>query len=597
MPIAMQNKIREWVEKYRLPKEANPSNATHLCLANAKYAIPREKEREWLRLYAMELEQNPRSLFIVEHRTAIFRMHFDLDIIQPTEASEDDIITFVRLFCGVFRSFYPDTPADDKSFTCIVLSAPTIPKKGVLRPNDIVSDMVIKSGFHLIWPYLRVSQDQALQLREACVAASNQYLPAREPPMNSYSDMIDEAVLLKNGFRMMGSDKRAKCDACKGSGNNLQFGGACTKCAGEGKFDERRVYLPKMIIGSNGEKDTVRFNIINDPDNLVKCVRLCSIRSCYDLPTPGFKPPPLAPPSASLDKLRRERKKQRKNNNNNSVSSSASVVPGSSADSGFESAYQIGINTHLARLIEEFIQNRMGEQWSELKVKGLFLKRSDSCCLVKVDGIGASYCSNVNRAHSSSTIYFVINTSGISQRCYSKKEGVAGSLPCRKYKGVPVPLSAVLYQSLFNDHSNDQQRSEITKRMMKGHVFENKLQHLHSAQQMAAEVRAEREKECANERELINNLSGHKRAQERICESIRKKSKKCKSAADQPHPILSDMTCKEVESLGLLDLCNLDREHVENAKKIARQVREECFNGAVPLVESKGGKKTKKKKL
>jgi hypothetical protein len=60
---------------------------------------------------------------------------------------------------------------------------------------------------------------------------------------------------------------------------------------------------------------------------------------------------------------------------------------------------------------------------------------------------------NVNRQHTSSNIYFQITPTGITQRCYCKKETIDGRLHglCKEYASKEVPLTSTMKKTLFGN--------------------------------------------------------------------------------------------------------------------------------------------------
>jgi len=573
-----------------MPKETPAAQATHFSYAGAKYEIPDALHLEWLKMYAAELERNTHSLYLIERRTPVFRMHFDLDILQMEEATPEDALTYARLFSGVFRSFYPTVAANCRTFVCIILGAPSKPARGWLRADDVEADIVVKTGFHLIWPWLCVSQEQSLRLRESCVVAATKHLPPRVPPMNPYADVIDESVLLTNGLRMVGSDKCAACKDCKGSGKNVRFGGDCADCAGARFLSENRRYMPVLVMDENGESNAAQLASITQPENLYDCVRLCSIRSSHKKAKKGYKPPPLAPPSTAVANLKAEQQRQR---NRRPVTSDDREFRDDKASNGqLSDAEEISPGTLLFCMMQEFIQTRTGSQWADLEMKKFFLQKKSNRYLAKVKGMGASYCTNVNRAHGSSTIYFVVEPAGVSQRCYSKKEGL-GDVPCKKYKGPLVELTAALRQALFAPP--EAEPTDVVAKVAKGHIFEKELYGLHAAQKLASASRARKMREFEKERDLAASVQEQKEATDRVSESMQKKPRKRKAASDKPHPILSDLTCKEVDGLRCSDLIKRDRKHIEDVQLVAQLVRNECFNGRAPPASIKPVKRRAKK--
>lgn len=413
----MSEALREFLRPYRIGKAEKGAVSTHYSMAGGKFHIPDEQHTRWLKLYAAEWARRNGSLFIVELRTPVFRMHFDIDMVQHTEPSDTELHDLARFFSGVFKTFYPDVQLDPRTFLCIVLKAPSMQKKS----GDV---MLTKTGVHMIWPWLHVDKEQALRMRESCVAAAVRILPPRLPPLNDYNDVIDKCVLEGNGLRMVGSDKCTRCEECGAKGKEAGYEGVCLACAGCGFIPSYRIYVPVLVVDGEGNLDAERLAAIQNGEDRYPCVKFCSVRSSHTAPTKGFTPPPLAPPSSRSDAPKSGKKTKVAEGAGNEVANSSTVFT----------------------VIQEFVQ-RTGPQWAHLQVTKV-LRRKEGAMLIKVEGEGSSYCTNVHRAHTSSTIYFVLRPNGLSQRCYSKKDGTA-AVPCRDYHGPLIELPVLLRTALF----------------------------------------------------------------------------------------------------------------------------------------------------
>ena len=248
----MVTEFETWLGRYRV---GDSTTCTHFSYAGGKYFIPTDDNDAWLRKYAEILQRTSQLgenavVFLIEKKTPVFRMHFDLDIIQATAMTKAVVADHVRLFCTVFKKYYKqeqeqDQPGEnattlaDNTFVCYVLNAKSTPRRGYGENQP----MGVKTGIHLIWPYLLVNQERALHLREACIYAAIEAFGKRSPPKNPYADMIDESVLLKNGLRMVGSDKKVACEECKEVPP-----ASCRSCQNTKRVNENRVYSPYFVI-------------------------------------------------------------------------------------------------------------------------------------------------------------------------------------------------------------------------------------------------------------------------------------------------------------------------------------------------------------
>ena len=92
------------------------------------------------------------------------------------------------------------------------------------------------------------------------------------------------------------------------------------------------------------------------------------------------------------------------------------------------------------------------QEWEDIKI--LYVRKSpnENVYIINVDTKYAKFCQNVQRFHHSSNIFFVLNSYGISQRCFSQNNFVDQTLEmkCKNFRGIPFAYQQV-YLSLFND--------------------------------------------------------------------------------------------------------------------------------------------------
>jgi hypothetical protein len=442
----MADPLKLFLNRHRVKSEEGKKEdavLTHYSLVGGKFNIPPEQHAEWLRLYADHLQRGREPLFFIELRTPIFRMHFDVDFIQPTVPTLSDIVTLVDLASKTMRRFYPDTSTPDyeKRFKAIVLKSPTM-VKGHYDNDGLLTEPIelLKTGFHVIWPFLLVTQNQALTLRESCVVDMVQQLPPRTAPSNSYEDVIDECVLTNNGLRMVGSDKAKTCPLCGGKDKE------CMVCRPlYGKVAENRVYQPYCFVDEHGCLNESGLSVLSQQEDRYACVRLCSIRCFVTEPTEGYVVPLLAPVK-TVDSALKERRR--------------ALTVKAKADKG-KTAYEEGVKwlsdaSEIAResavfaQTQQFLQGRMGQrEWANVMIKRFLFSASKGQYFIKVWGEGSNWCSNVQRLHSSSTIYFVINRVGVSQRCFCKKKNPDVATFCSAYASPPILLCKLLSNVLF----------------------------------------------------------------------------------------------------------------------------------------------------
>jgi len=259
----------------------------------------------------------------------------------------------------------------------------------------------IKSGFHLIWPKIWITVQKAIELRLKIITKLLEEYGERDSH-NKWEDVVDLAIYKDNGLRMVGCRKIAKCK-CGNSGNS-----ECGYCNGTGKVDEGRVYRPISVLGNVQDKKEYLHKLQIDYYLLLLDTSIYNYTGIEE--SVIIKPLPLSIPV-------------KKNN---------SKLKGTITE-----------NTK----IENLIRRTFKQNYSKVNV--LKVTKNDSFkYFVEVD---SNFCTNVNRNHTSSGIYFQITKTGICQRCFCKKDTTFDRLsgPCRNYSSKEFPLTKQLDGILF----------------------------------------------------------------------------------------------------------------------------------------------------
>jgi len=427
-----------WLSKYTIPPGSREKVETHMSLAGGPYSrlsIPDEMHESWLRVYAAELALDTHSLFFAERRTPIFRMHFDLDFTEVDPVSLHFLMTMSRGFVRVFRTFFPLVPEDAVMWRCAILTA--TPKPIVVTPLGAESGddgARVKSGCHMLWPWMYVTQVQSLQLRATVVDMLTRTWPARPATANTYADVVDRTVLTSNGLRMMGSDKASRCKKC----NNAAGRDKCEPCAGRGVLVENRAYMLTMVLDPLGEPD--RDRLTTWTGDLFLGVRFTSTRSSRQEHSSGF----LLPAHAVTDDAVKKASKKAKGKPGTGTVDTRQEAAGLPGSTMFDATSRIF--TELATFLTSHIQCT---QWAGVRLTHLFCQREQGRYTVNVTGPGSSYCTNVNRAHGSSTIYFTVERDGVRQRCFSPK--ITDGVSCRSFIAPPIELSTWLIEAMFGE--------------------------------------------------------------------------------------------------------------------------------------------------
>jgi hypothetical protein len=380
------NPLKKWVvsNKYFIKitdTKENKASATHFLLDGGIWKIPKEEYTNFLKLLSTDL-LNGEKHYICENRTPIFKFICDLDFYELEPITIPQITIIVREIQNIVEEFY----GRQKVIVC-----------GSDNKNCKIEETdVVKSGFHLVWPKIWISTENAKKMRLLFIERLSERFGPREN-YNTWSDVVDLAVYEDNGLRMVGCRKMGFCKSCK---NKKEFKETCLTCNGSGKIDENRVYSVKSTI--DGEI------VSND---LYTVLIETSIYNYADIDSTKL----LKPIGVELTQTTKVKK--------NKIS-----------------------ENELMTKVENFIKKNFREHYSKIRLNKL--KKDSECYYAEpID----NFCMNVNRAHTSSGVYFQIKPSGICQRCFCKKDTLEGRLhgPCNSFSSKEIPISKILNAALF----------------------------------------------------------------------------------------------------------------------------------------------------
>ncbi len=391
------NPLKKWVlsNKFYIKTtdtKEKKTSASHFLLDGGIWSIPKDKYLNFLELLAIDL-QNGEKHYICENRTSIFKFICDIDMFEMEICSIEKISSIVTVLNEIVNEYYQEK----KVIICGADSK-------TVKINEIE---MIKSGFHLVWPDIWISVDNAKKLRILFIEKLILTFGEREV-FNKWEDVVDLAVFEDNGLRMVGCRKMAPCKSCK---NKKEFRENCESCDGSGKKDENRIYSPKAVIG-NCER--TYFSSIS---NFHVMLNETSIYNYNDVPeTPLIK---------NLDVVLTKKKIKNK------------------------------VVDDITLKVEAFIKRAYKSTHNRIKI--IKLVKNESCYYAEPDD---NFCMNVNRNHTSSTVYFQLSPSGVSQRCYCKKESIEGRLNgmCKHYASPEIPLTKVLSLLLFGSASSKKKK-------------------------------------------------------------------------------------------------------------------------------------------
>jgi hypothetical protein len=467
-------------KKFWLCKRSGDKIFTHLSMDGFRGGmvnIPPGHEREFLELYCRDV-QNGFALFFLEARTPIFTMFLDVDpkfILPISRFTPEQQRILFQIIVNTIKLFYPKTtpPETFLMVACTIVSKthPAVPQadKSETKPLSIVSifnptpdqneeddeedeeddeeeeaaaaePKISKAGnMHLHFPYLKVTDLQATLMGKAISCKLETVLGKLPYIANDWADIIDSTVYMKNGLRMVGAHKCAKCPSCKGR--------KCSKCGFMGRVDLHRVYAVSDVI-YNGDSDSKRLGQLKG--NFGVTIASLSIRRVgLKTPTPNWKRfagcPTIEPGVCSKVTKRRKiilgaenvsqaRKFEQLSSAGNVSTEFAEDLAGVRRTNHLN--VDIDPNSHIFKICEAKVR-AFNPAYANVQVRSLKTTQKFTYFRVCVRGEGSSFCTNlINPSeHQSNTVYFIIKASGVYQKCWCTCEKLKNrkGIFCKNY--------------------------------------------------------------------------------------------------------------------------------------------------------------------
>ena len=450
----MQNpetKIINFFKTHKLfIRKGEEREITHLLLNGeygGKVSVPDNKIKAFELAYGEDI-QNGKDVFVVEQKSKVFKMHFDVDF--SMNHTDTELESIINTLISSVQSFLAN-PSETDQLQCIVCA--------VLDETKISRKT---SNLHLIFPKVYVNSDIAVWIRSYAIAKLRKDFPTFDES-KGWDDIIDIAVLTQNGLRMVGSDKIRSCSECKGI-RTQQL--SCNTCARKGWRAEGKVYWPWRVYPNTRSMKRII-------QNAAHAASQCSTR----LPS-GISPTnmiiPLGAPNAS--QLMKKRKRE-----------------GVNYYQEYNPRCQTGYTDYSASAEQfDMIKSIFAEihiKFADLSINKMMIKENKSGLyyLVRVRGFYERFCINKGSEHTSSTIYFSISDKGISQRCHCVKNEVRTYGKCSEFTSKKILLPSKLQNSLFKSRTlkvNDTADNSISFETDPGEEFvlsDIKKQRIHLA--------------------------------------------------------------------------------------------------------------------
>ena len=333
--------------------------------------VPDADYRDFLTLYASAAEDGE-ALYVVERPSRQIRFYADFDVHLPVG---EDPVAFTSRLAAAFAA---------SAAAHLQSTSPTVSLR--VAPKALDGKMQ-KVGVHLVMPRTRVSVPEAEALRKR-VLADLEGSEGLGTPANGWEDAFDASVYRGGGLRLVESRKMVPC-GCPAA--------TCTHGPSR-KVDAGRPYLLHAVFDATGHFDEKWSRHL--AANAVMRILMSSIRL------------PCGDAEEGVERTAKRPRGPREGRSGGSSGSGSSGMP------------------RLAALLQQ-----VHPAHADLVVLDVSPRNGSAPRLLRVDGDGSRYCPNVQRSHTTSSIYFVVGTDGVALRCHCKK----GS--CPSFRGRPVPLT------------------------------------------------------------------------------------------------------------------------------------------------------------
>lgn len=357
---------------------------THTSMDGACIHIEPSRYPEFCSVYAEGVEVYDETYFICERPSEVVRMFCDFDFaLTYDEISPETMRKYVEILYNVVNRLY------NEDFKIHVSAAPC--KRTTKR---------IKSGFHLVWPDLYITCDQARLLRKELI----EHLRNFDGQYN-WNTIVDGAVYT-SGLRLLGSQKMVR----KSKEWKTEF----------------RPYTLRYIYPES-ERLT-----------LEQCLRVACIRTYFPVHTNIIVNPFEYVPEGHGQ------------TNASAFSAAGAAVPGTEA-----------VRSNIKELSSdeiEIVRNELVTFFNACSISGWHNQN-----ITNINKIGETtycivtdsrYCLNIQGEHNSNHIYFVIVEDGLRQLCHCACETLEGrkyNVLCGKFASNLFPLPHNLKKKLFPD--------------------------------------------------------------------------------------------------------------------------------------------------
>lgn len=449
--------------------------ATHLLLNGGLLKVECKSDKAYHDGFLAELGSDiDRGVvnYISEQRTPLFRMHTDLDVLQPEDLDMDTLWEWLRAMQRVMRAFFVGAPGYERTVKPVHITRKCFNRLGavvcIAPAKNVEKDkrVLVKTGVHVVWPFIVVDAVLARRIRKGWLQHFEEVFGAR-PAYNIWEDVFDLSIYTQNGLRMVGSDKLEVCPSCrkKKAPNAICSAGLCDGTSG--KYPANRPYMVSAAVTASGKEypqlleaatksghTQLQFTCVRQYDESVVtpwtkpdwfdeaffCDELEKHRERFN-PTPTQRDVKrkMILARANGDKLPADVRKLIVNLDNKTRYSSehpkCRVV-------------QTWINSDESKLPPNMVLPEVYRNVEIVDMTEFVGSNGQPYYIARVDSY---FCLNKAEEHQSSSIFFLINPNGLYQKCYCNKETKEGRKfgPCKTYKSSVYKMPSEVRRMLF----------------------------------------------------------------------------------------------------------------------------------------------------
>lgn len=464
---------------------------------SGRFWFPHSYWEEFLLYYAMDYSRDKKPLYFNQRlgkQQALSKLVLDFDFRGNIIETSEYIYGTLQSIQKVLHRYYPNRDNPLLVFSsapkridpvgllknCLsarkfrsVSSMEKNPLDGPLSLQEIIKNKKLnekqrkyKMGLHIHAYDIVIKRSNAAQLVASIVAQLENDRGSRERELkeerNPWNKVVDSGPLQQGQLRLLGSRKVDDCVFCAQWDNDIRE--ECPGCHGVGTCDGERVYKPLTLIsGPLGEEKMETLKEICD--DTYQLLQMCSLHvpgageseeKDQELETP-WKIPPLEPQPLSTLEMKKmvylnnsDEKKELCIRENEQVYQASLLV--------HKGAQKIYLQKDDIRweTLEMIIRTGTIVQYSQVRLNQVYtnIKNTYYVATLKMS-VGCHYCQNVQRDHTSITVYFYFAYEKNSQRfkayqkCWKRVEDSTSTVQCNSYQSPGFDISTFYSDILF----------------------------------------------------------------------------------------------------------------------------------------------------